>query len=403
MWENETPLQIDPDYLTGMVRAALGNPKLEIVGWACQPIYAGFEYSSRLFRLQGQAFHARISQSWSLILKIIQPDTQNNDPHGFRYWKRDALAYQSGLLDNLPGPISVPHCYDICAQPDGSLWLWLEEIRDDFGSSWSLEQYAQAARCLGEFNGAYVMGRPLPDASWITHGWLRKYLENAGPVVDFIRQHPDHPVVQDLFPGSALAQVLAVWDLYPPMLQILDGMPQAFCHQDAFLRNLFLNAGKLIAIDWGYAGIAPLGAELAALIGAGFQLAKFPPSNAQELDKACFNGYLEGLNRAGWRPDPRQVRLGYILTIVLRYVVANMGEGIPTLLNQDLRARYSAGVEIPAEQVGKSDPHTIAYYQGICLEILRRLGLGFSFQFLVRTGYYSIRLRRNRQPASGKT
>ena len=107
-------------------------------------------------------------------------------------------------------------------------------------------------------------------------------------MVDFLRQNPAHPVVQKMLPGISLPMTLAVWEEHPRMLKILDGMPQTFCHQDAFERNLFYRAGELVAIDWNYAGIAPVGTELAALIGAAFGLAHFPVSQAKAARPGLF-------------------------------------------------------------------------------------------------------------------
>ena len=173
------------------------------------------------------------------------------------------------------------HHYDICAQPDGSLWLFLEDIIAESSSSWSLEHYVSIARCLGEFNGGYLAGCPLPKAAWVARDWLRNYLEHATPAVDFIRKHPSHPLVQGLFPGNTLAQILAFWDLHPRLLQKLEHLPQTFCHQDAFDRNLFLRRGQAVAIDWGYAGIAPVGSELTPLIAAAIGLGGFPACRAR--------------------------------------------------------------------------------------------------------------------------
>jgi hypothetical protein len=46
-----------------------------------------------------------------------------------------------------------------------------------------------------------------------------------------------------------------------------------------------------------------------ALAGVAFSEVDF--AHAQALEDIAFDGYLEGLHQAGWRGDPRQVRLGY--------------------------------------------------------------------------------------------
>ena len=187
---------------------------------------------------------------------------------------------------------------------------------------------------------------------------------------------------------------LAVWEEHPHMLKILDGMPQTFCHQDAFERNLFYRHGELVAIDWNFAGIAPVGTELAAPIGA-LGLTNFPLNQTWQLDQACFEGYLEGLRRAGWQPDPRQVRLCYCLNVILRYVVgATIGQQLPGLLDQATHAHWVEGTGQTEETAGKIDPEIVNYYTAIAIEGLKALGLGTLLRVAVRTAGYAIRLSR---------
>jgi hypothetical protein len=167
---------------------------------------------------------------------------------------------------------------------------------------------------------------------------------------------------------------------------------------------LFFSEGKVIAIDWGYAGMAPVGAELAPLIGAAFGLGKFPSSQAQELDRACFDGYLEGLRLAGCQPDPRQVRLGYVLTVMLRYVFgATVGEALPGLLDERTRQHWVDGLGTTDEKAGESDAGIVAYYQSISMEAMTRSGLWMLLRVLGRMGYYAVRLAGRRSSRTDKT
>ncbi len=394
MFENGSTPQIDPAFLTGVLQNAFGNPQVVLGEWDIQPLYAGLEYSSRLYRIKGQAQLAGIPRAWSLILKIVQPDAANSDPQGYSYWQREALIYQSGLLKDLPGGITAPDCYAVCTQPDGSVELWLEEVKDEFGPAWTLEHYASVARSLGEFNGAYLVGRPLPDAPWLSRDWLRKFMESISPTVDFIRRHPGHPLVKDIYPDLTLAETLAVWDLYPRLIDRLDVMPQTFCHGDAFRRNLFPHQGRVAAIDWSFAGIGPVGAEAAVLVGGGLGLGNFPTGQAKELEITCITGYLEGLRQAGYQPDPTQVRLAVLTTIGLQFAVRGVVSGIDSMLDQSKRERFFGAFEQPREELMKSNPHTAAYYQGVLQELLKLLGLRFTFAFLAHTANYALRLRR---------
>jgi hypothetical protein len=398
------PIQVETTYLQELILQALQDPSAHLDNWGVQELKGGFEIGSSIHRLQGSVTTAGKTQTWSLILKVIQPSDQFTDPQGYRYWKREIQAYQSGILQKLPGQVRAPSCYDINEKPDGSVWLWLEDIQDAVEHPWSLAQYAQVALKLGQFNGAYLTEqRQLPDHAWCTQDWLRKYLENATPMVEFIRQNPKHRLVRSLLPGISLPMSLAMWEEYPRLLKILDELPQTFCHQDAFERNLFYRNGEVIGIDWGYAGIAPVGAEMAPLIGVAFGLAGFPSSQAKDLERACLAGYLEGLRQSGWDPDPRQIRLGYSLTVLLRYVQgALFGELLPALLDQQRRDHWIENLGSSEEEAEKTDAGIAAYYQATTLEALKLCGLGAMARVISHTATNMIRLRRRQhiQPSA---
>jgi hypothetical protein len=393
MKNNDIAISVTPEKLASLLQRALGSKSVQVREWEVKRLQGGLEFGSSIFRLQGSDMVEGEARSWSLILKIIRQEVEFNDPQGYRYWQREIQAYQSGLLQELPGQVSAPRCYDIDEQPDGSIWLWLEDIKDEQGHPWSIERYTRVARQLGQFNGVYLAGRSLPSEAWITHDWLRKYLDHAAPMVEFILQNPGHPTVRSMLPGITLPMTLALWKERAHMLRVLDELPKTFCHQDAFGRNLFCRGEQVVAIDWGYAGIAPVGTELAALVGVAFGLARFPSSQARELDRACFDGYLEGLRQSGWQPDPRQVRLGYTLTVLLRYILgATIGEALPGLLDERTHSHWVEGFETTEEKAGETEPGIVAYYQAITMEALKLSGAWFMLRFIGITAGYAIRL-----------
>jgi hypothetical protein len=390
--DNKIDIPVESENLTKILQNALDRQHVKICDWEVHRLKGGLEVGSAIYRIHGSGVIDGRDRGWSFILKIIHPDSQFNDRQDYRYWKREALAYQSGLLQKLPGDVAAPRCFDIDEKPDGSVWIWLEDIQGEEEHPWSIEQYARAARNLGRFNGAYLAGCPMPCETWITRDWLRKYLLHAAPMVEFILHNPAHPIVQLMLPGITLPLMLAFWKEYPRMMRVLDGLPQTFCHQDAFGRNLFWQNKKVIAIDWGYSGIAPVGAELAPLIGAS-GLGGFPSDHLKELDQACFDGYLDGLRQAGWEPDIRQVRMGYTITVLLRYVFgATIGEALPGLLDERTRSHWVEGLGTSQEKAGESDAGTTAYYQSISVEALKLLGLRTFLPVLVNTAGYAVRV-----------
>ena len=92
------------------------------------------------------------------------------------YWRREAAAYESGLLGSLAGGVRAPGCYLAAERDDGSVALWLEDLRGPPASAWPIARYGLAARQLGRAQGEFVAGRALPDHRWLSRGWLRAYL-----------------------------------------------------------------------------------------------------------------------------------------------------------------------------------------------------------------------------------
>ena len=74
-------------------------------------------------------------------------------PTEFSYWQREPLLYRSGLLDDLPGGVAAAHCYAVDEVAPKVFWLWLEDVADADGGTWTLSRYTEVARHLGQFNG----------------------------------------------------------------------------------------------------------------------------------------------------------------------------------------------------------------------------------------------------------
>ncbi len=143
-----------------------------------------------VYRLAGQAQYSGGVVAWSLILKVLAQPTHGGSPTDWNYWRREADAYHSGALADLPGSVRAPHCYAVNEQPNGQVWVWMEYAREPSSLTWSLAEYRQIAYQLGEFNGAYLDGRPLQSGSWVSSQWLhgRVYSNEPlppGPATEF--------------------------------------------------------------------------------------------------------------------------------------------------------------------------------------------------------------------------
>jgi hypothetical protein len=95
---------IDEATLTPLVRRALGSQTMEVTSWDRQQIHGGFGYGSAggsaIHRFSGQGCDQEQALGWSLILKVLHPPADRGHPSDFNYWRREAHAFESGLLLN---------------------------------------------------------------------------------------------------------------------------------------------------------------------------------------------------------------------------------------------------------------------------------------------------------------
>ena len=292
---------------------------------------------------------------WSLILKVLQADPRRADPAQPDWWCREAEAYRSKELARLPAVLSAPRCFAVVEQAGEGYWLWLEEVTDYLGSVWPLAHYGTVARLLGQFNGTYLTGTPLPDWPWLSRDWLRKTVELTHPTLEQLRQHRDHPLVRRWLSDTMQDEIVALWQERERFLSLLDQLPQTLCHFDAFRRNLFTRSDRngatsLVAIDWSFTGIGTLGAEVQCLTGVAIGFFDVELAQAEALDKIVFAGYLAGLEDVGWRGDPRQVRLAYTATAI-RYALGTLGPILEIFLNEERHERMVQALGRPMEAI----------------------------------------------------
>ncbi len=256
-------LAFDPAVLTRAVCAALGSDTIAIERWQVRPAGASAGAATAgVYRVSGTADDRGALVQWAIMLKVIRPAAAAWNPAARAIdhpidWKREALAYESGLLADLPGGIVAPRCFAIEERADESCWLWLEEVGDRYGPRWPLAQYAHAAVALGRFNGAYLAGRPLPAYPWLgPPGAMRGLLQAFAFVQDVVCDPAtwQHPLLRAAFPIPIADRLLGLWADRAPLLAALDRLPTTFSHKDAFRRNMFASSdahgqSQLVLID----------------------------------------------------------------------------------------------------------------------------------------------------------
>jgi Phosphotransferase enzyme family len=339
-------VEVDSSTLTALVQKATGKSCAQVTEWTSHPILTGAGEGLGLFHYSGAATDGNDVLEWSLILKALGGQRQGGDsPADWNCWLREPLAYQSGLLNDLPGGIRAPRCYDLVQRPNGNVWLWLEDMTDggraDVIGEWTLDDYGQVARDFGRLNGAYLTGRPLPAGPWVSQHWLRDWIDKSADSIALLRQSQDNPWIMRTCPSDIAEAIFRMWGQREEYLHALERLPQTFCHMDVFRRNLMLRARpdgrrETVALDWAFSGQGALGEELAPLIVAGPFFMEVPVSLALEVEERAFAGYLEGLRDAGWSGDARQARLGYAIAGATRYAVGAWKLTLPVLLDERL-------------------------------------------------------------------
>ena len=336
---------VDRTALTPLVRNAIENEAAEVVDWCCQPLDDGLVeagHSYGLYRFEGTAqIHDKIVP-WSLILKATGGPFGSDIPAHWQYWKREMLAYQSGLLDDLPGGLVAPRCYGTVEYPGDESWIWIEDIAEEM-DTWPLERYGLAARHLGQFNGAYLAGRARPEASWLSGGRVRDWLAESEPTIRNLRRISQHPLAQLWFKGDSVERTLRLWTERAVFLQVLGRLPRSLCHHDAFRRNLLARSGpdgqeQTVAIDWAIMGTGAVGEEIATLAGMTLRYLDVDGSQAKDLDAIVFDGYLNGLRDAGWTEDEALVRFGFTASAALYIGVAEAGLTLDWALSDEAEA-----------------------------------------------------------------
>ena len=331
--------------LAGPVTRALGVGHVDVVDWTVESMKPGTGGATGgLYRIRGNASATEVPHTWELVLKVLRPhsgrlSTQGNvaaanglEPHHYNYWRREALAYESGLLSDLPG-VGAPRSFGVDERPDGSIWLWLEAMASsDAQPLWTAERFGFVARHLGQFNGTYqVADKPLPDHPWLSHRWLRSWLARWATMTNSATDPEpwSAPLVCAAFSDhqAALDRMRRLAAEQERLLNVLERLPQTFAHQDAFSRNIIVppDGEHVTLIDWAFIGHAALGEEVAQLVAGTLLFGDADRHAAPQLGEAALHAYEAGLRDVGWRGDEEAVRFGYAAAASLRWAAFAIG------------------------------------------------------------------------------
>src|SRR5271157_4357780 len=198
---------IDPAAITDVVRQDMRDPSFELLSWSVKPLRYEriIETTGGLFVVNGTGRHApaalmahprgaagdrtsgRSETLWRVVLKVVSRPGQGgssgagdwDDPRAWLYWKREPLAFQSGMLAALPPGLRAPRSYGVVDREEGA-WIWMEYIEEPPGRRWSLDEFHRAARVMGRFGAAFLCGRQIPTQSWLCPAFFRSLHGDGG-------------------------------------------------------------------------------------------------------------------------------------------------------------------------------------------------------------------------------
>jgi hypothetical protein len=259
-----------------VIAALCGGVAGTLVSCRAEPIDTGTGAATGgVARLRGELRTGAGVRPFTLIRKRARAASTGRhaagarDPRHFAYWRREPLAYASGLLPRGPG-LTAPHCYGVVGD---TVYL-----ADAAGTP---ETTGRAARRLA----AWQVSTPVPDVDWLAGHQLAQRLavttlDWAGmPVADPLRR---------------------CWAHRRDLLAALDPVPRVLSHGDFHRDNLIASGADTVVLDWATLGVAPVGADLAHLALS-----------------TLVDPVPEFLAAAHGRFEPAAVRLGYAVTVLL--------------------------------------------------------------------------------------
>ncbi|MBZ2197069.1 phosphotransferase family protein [Occultella gossypii] len=262
------------------VTAALGGSGAELVDQVPTPLTgstgAATAAVERLtLRIRDSAGTVRTHR---VVRKTLRPLTSGRHALASRsadhwaYWRRESLAYASGVLPTGPGLSAPP----VLAVEDDVVYT--SEVDGAPEDPWV------AARRLGRWQAA----TPVPNAPWLAQNQLAQRIA----VTDLDWEDVD-----------ADPRLVDLWGRREEMLAELATLPSTVVHGDYSAGNLrAADADTTVAIDWATFGVGPVGADLASLtLSTGVWL---------------LDDYLAGLGNAF---TTESVRRGYQIALALTH------------------------------------------------------------------------------------
>jgi Phosphotransferase enzyme family len=269
---------VDESVPDAVLADIVGRAGAQLVSCRHEPITGSSGAATgQVSRLVGVARSDGVDVPFRIVRKTFRPLSSGRhapyagDPAHWAYWRREPLAYASGILPSGPG-LAAPRCHGVVDDV-----VYLAEV------SGRGESAEVAALRLGAWQGTATV----PRFEWLARDQLGQRI--AASHLDWSQVRAD-------------PRVVALWQRRTELLNELECVPRVLVHGDFSAGNLVALDDPLttVVLDWATLGIGPVGADLASL--------------ALSTGRDVLGPYLTGLNG---RFDRADVELGYRTTLAL--------------------------------------------------------------------------------------